>query len=136
MERNLILNRRAFTLIELLVVMAIIAIFAAILFPVFQNVCEDARAICCESNLKQMGMALVQYSRTTTRLRSIITTAPGRAGRAIPPLETLLDSSISGWTLSSLTSEMRRYFDARSRMAAETTLTLPTRRSAARPRPA
>ena len=52
-----------FTLIELLVVIAVIAIVAAILFPVFQKVRENARRASCASNLKQIGMAVTQYTQ-------------------------------------------------------------------------
>jgi len=54
-------RNKGFTLIELLVVITIISILAAILFPVFARAREQARKASCQSNLKQIGLALMMY---------------------------------------------------------------------------
>jgi prepilin-type N-terminal cleavage/methylation domain-containing protein/prepilin-type processing-associated H-X9-DG protein len=56
-------KKRGFTLIELLIVIAIIALLAAILFPVFARARENARRSSCSSNLKQIGLGLMQYTQ-------------------------------------------------------------------------
>jgi len=85
---NTPIMRRAFTLIELLVVVAIIALLAAILFPVFSQARERARATSCQSNAKQVGLAVIQYDQDFDQvmLPSGITENPTVSGNMTYPV--------------------------------------------------
>ena len=55
-------RKRAFTLIELLTVIALIAILAGILLPVYAKAQKKADQTSCASNLRQIGLAFRQYT--------------------------------------------------------------------------
>lgn len=74
--------RRAFTLTELLVVLGIIALLAAIAFPVISGVRNRAQTTTCLSNVKQYALAMQAYTQDYDGNYPLITTAIHAKGHA------------------------------------------------------
>ena len=89
------MKRVGFTLIELLVVITIIAILAAILFPVFAKAREKAKQTSCLSNLRQLGVGELSYIQDNDDLFPItltVTYYPGNLSNWIQ-----YDGYVLGW---------------------------------------
>lgn len=71
------MKRKAFTLIEALVVIAIVCIVAAIMFPLPNRSREGARRSSCASNLKQIGLAFMQYAQDADEKAPPVANASG-----------------------------------------------------------
>jgi prepilin-type N-terminal cleavage/methylation domain-containing protein len=95
------MRRRAFTLTELLIVIAIIAVLAAILFPVFARSKERAKHTACEARLRQFALALNLYRNDYDGKGFIWATYDGKGNRypfnSYEPMASYLGSGQTVW---------------------------------------
>lgn len=94
-------NRHAFTLVELLVVIAIIGILIGMLLPAVQAVREAARRTACSNNIRQLGLAALNFESANQEFPFGVRVDPNDTGDFDDPVATVDGTSLNAqWAWS------------------------------------
>lgn len=108
--------RFGFTLVELLVVIAIIAMLVTLLLPAVQSAREAARRTQCINNLRQVGLALINFHDTYNKL------PPSRYLNRHPSWFALILPFVEGQNEFDLWTLDKPYYDPANQRARETVI--------------
>ena len=82
-------RRPGFTFLELIVTLTIILLVAALMFPVFARTRESARRTTCQSNLRQIGTALLLYAQDNNGRLPSAEASPHWVGAVMPQVKNI-----------------------------------------------
>jgi prepilin-type N-terminal cleavage/methylation domain-containing protein/prepilin-type processing-associated H-X9-DG protein len=92
-------RRGGFTLIELLVVISIIGVLVGLLLPAVQSAREAGRRTQCQSNMRNIGLAILGYANTYAKFppAGVISDDPGKQNPGTPPIDVPRNQGIVSW---------------------------------------
>jgi len=88
-------RQNAFTLVEILVIVAVIAILAALILPVYQRIKAAGQAAACLANLRQVGAGLNAYLNDNAMKMPTLQLARSSVNDNVPVIDNTFDKYLT-----------------------------------------
>ena len=104
-------RRAAFTLLELLVVIGIIALLAGLAFPAYHHVTQNARAVACLSNLRQLGAGLNGYLNDHDMIMPTLMIARDSKQTDVPVIDNTINTYVPNPAVFACPADDKHFFE-------------------------